>query len=67
MAEKLKDRASVTDQLRMLGRLAARLNNDPRNPLDVITHFFDLETDQHRVFLSAYTSSPKGGDDPLEV
>jgi hypothetical protein len=67
MAEKLKGGASVNDQIKLLGRVAARLNNDPRNPMDVITHLFDFDPEQHRIFLSAYTSSPKGGDDPLEV
>jgi hypothetical protein len=65
-AERLKDRASVNDQIKMLARLAENLNNDPRNPMDVVCHMFDLEGAQYQMFLAEY-SRPKDGDDPLEV
>lgn len=67
MAEKLKGGATVKAQIKLLARVAERLNNDPRNPMDVICHMFDFTSDQHRTFLAEYARPKHDGDDPLEV
>lgn len=65
--EKLKERASKKDQIKLLARLAVSLNNDPRNPMDVICHMFSFDSDEHRTFTEEYSRTKSDGDDPLEV
>lgn len=64
MSERLKERASINDQLKMLGRLARRLDSDPRHPLDVLANYFNMAGDDYQAFIKEYR---KDGDDPLEV
>lgn len=64
MSERLKERASVKDQIRMLARLARNADIDPRHPIDVITSYFQLSGDEQQLFMKEYR---KDGDDPLEV
>lgn len=55
---------SINDQIKMLARLAQRLDSDPRHPVDVITNYFNMDGEDHRLFMKEYR---KEGDDPLEV
>jgi hypothetical protein len=62
--ERLKDQATISDQIKMLGRLAYLLEQSPRTARDAIIHHFNFTSGQFRAFLAAYN---KAGDDPLEV
>lgn len=64
MNSRLKDRASINDQLTLLAQLAKRIDNDPRPSVDVMTSYCNLTSEQLRKFMSEYRRT---GDDPLEV
>jgi hypothetical protein len=63
MANKLRADSSVTTQIKMLGRLAAKLDSDPRHPIDVFEQFFGFDLDQQDIFLRAFYDR----DDPILV
>jgi hypothetical protein len=50
-------------QIRILGRLAAKLNDDPRHPIDVFTEFFKFTAQEQDIFLRGFYDR----DDPVEV
>jgi hypothetical protein len=64
MPDKLKPKATLSDQLNMLGQLAYTLEQSPHGIRDTIAQHFNLNSEQFRAFMSAYR---KAGDDPLEV
>jgi hypothetical protein len=64
MPERLKPKATLSDQIKMLGQLAYALEQSPHNIRDTIAQHFNLDHQQFRAFMSAYR---KAGDDPLEV
>lgn len=64
MSERIKERASVNDQIKMLARLARRVDSDPRHPIDIINSYFEFTSDEQQLFMKEYR---KDGDDPLEV
>lgn len=62
MAKHLSAKSTVLSQLKMLGKLAARFDNDPRHPVDVISDFLALSDTERGILLDAYR-----GDDPIDV
>jgi hypothetical protein len=66
-SRQLKERASVNDQIKILARVAKRLHNDPRHPIDSLTNYFNFTTEQIRIFATEYNKPEADGDDPLEV
>lgn len=67
MPERLKENASIADQLKTLARLAVLIDNDPRPAIDVITSHLNFSSTQLRSFMTEYRRNKSGGDDPLEV
>ena len=67
MSEKLKNNPTVDYQIKMLARLAVRIDEDPRHPIDIIRYFFDFNSEQHEKFLEEYHKPRHEGDDPLEI
>lgn len=51
-------------QIRALGRLAAKLEDTPRHPIDVFTEFFKFTAEESDTFLRAFYGDR---EDPLEV
>lgn len=64
MSERLKERASINDQIKMLARLARCADIDPRHPIDQINNYFEFTSEEQQLFMKEYR---KYGDDPLEV
>jgi len=62
MAKYLTPRSGVLSQLRMLGKLAAYLESDPRNPCEVMADFFALDDQERRILLDSYD-----GDDRIDA
>jgi hypothetical protein len=64
MTSRLKEHASISDQIKLLARLSKLIDNDPRPSVDVITSHCNFSSDQLRRFMAEYRRT---GDDPLEV
>ena len=62
MAKYLTPRSTVASQLKMLGKLAARLDVDGRSPLDVMIDFFALTDQERQILLDSYD-----GDDRIDA
>lgn len=61
MSRHLSSKSTVLAQIKMLGKLAARLDADPRSPVDVMTDFFALSDQERWVLLDSYD-----GKDPID-
>jgi len=61
MAKYLSSKNGVPAQLRVLGKLAARLDADPGHPLDVMADFFALTDQERQILLDSYD-----GDDRID-
>ncbi len=61
MARHLSARSTVSSQLKLLGKLAARFDSDPRHPIEVITDFLALSDQERQILLDSYH-----GDEPID-
>jgi hypothetical protein len=62
MAKYLSAKSAVSTQIKILGKLAVRLDTDGRVPLDVMIDFFALNDQERQILLDSYD-----GDDRIDA
>jgi hypothetical protein len=62
MAKYLSSKSAVSTQIKILGKLAVRLDTDGRGPLDVMIDFFALNDQERQILLDSYD-----GDDRIDA
>jgi hypothetical protein len=62
MAKYLSAKSTVSTQVKILGKLALRLDIDGRSPLDVMIDFFALNDRERQILLDSYD-----GDDRIDA
>ena len=62
MSQHLTARSSIATQIRMLGKLARHLDNDPRPVAESIEAFFRLNAEEREIFQRSYD-----GGDPVDT
>jgi hypothetical protein len=67
MPSRLKERASINDQIKMLAQVAKQINNSPQDAIDTICDYCNFNSEQTRIFMAEYQKPNTDGDDPLEV